>query len=112
MIAEGEMISMEEREMIRRPYFLEKKSIRQLAQEVNRSRFAVRKAIASAEMGSYTLKEPRPAPALGLDKERINELLAENERLPRKQRYTGHKIHKTFSSWALLVSDSIAQQEI
>ena len=88
------MISVEEREKIRRLYFLEKKSIRQIAREVNRSRFAVRKAIASAEMEPYTLKEPRSAPVLGPYKERINELLAENERLPRKQRYTGHKIYE------------------
>ena len=94
MIAEGEMISVEEREKIRRLYFLENRSIRQIAQEVNRSRYAVRKAIASAEMQPYTLNEPRPAPVLGPYKARINELLAENERLPRKQRYTGHKIYE------------------
>ena len=88
------MISVEEREKIRRLYFLENKSIRQIAQEVNRSRPAVRKAIASAEMGSYTLKVARPAPVLGPYRGRINELLAENKRLPRKQRYTGHKIYE------------------
>lgn len=92
------MISVEEREKIRRLYFLENKSIRQIAQEVNRSRFAVRKAIASAEKGSYTLKGPRPAPVLGPYKARINELLAENEHLPRKQRYTGHKIYEIIQS--------------
>ena len=31
---------------------------------------------------------------LGPYKERIEELLAENEQLPRKQRYTGHKIYQ------------------
>jgi transposase len=92
MIAEEEMISVEEREKIRLLYFIENKSIRQIAQEVDRSRPAVRKAIASAQAESYTLKVPRPAPVLGPYKGRINELLAENERLPRKQRYTGHKI--------------------
>ena len=80
------MISVEDREKIRRLYFIEDKSIREIAQEVDRSRAAVRKAIASAQAGSYTLKVPRPAPVLGPYKGRINELLAENERLPRKQR--------------------------
>jgi transposase len=94
MIAEGEMISVEEREQIRRLYFNENKSIRQIAREVDRSRPAVRKAIASAEAASYTLKRPRLAPILGPYKGRIKELLAENERLPRKQRYTGHKIYQ------------------
>jgi transposase len=94
MIVEGEMISVEEREKIRRLYFIENKSIRQIAQEVDRSRPAVRKAIASAQGASYTLKVPRPAPVLGPYKGRINELLAENEGLPRKQRYTGHKMYE------------------
>lgn len=94
MIAEGEMIRVEEREKIRQLYFFENKSIREIAREVNRSRPAVRKAIASVEMVSYTLKEPRTAPILGPYKERINELLVENERLPRKQRYTGRKIYE------------------
>ena len=92
------MISVEEREQIRRLYFNENKSIRQIAQEVDRSRLVVRKAIASAEAASYTLKVPRPAPILGPYKGRIKELLAENERLPRKQRYTGHKIYEIIQS--------------
>ena len=54
----------------------------------------VRNAIDSAEEKTYTLQEPREAPVLGPYKARIDELLAENERLPRKQRYTGYKIYE------------------
>jgi transposase len=86
------MISVEQRERIRRAYFVEEKSIRQIARELKCSRRSVRQAIASAEPGAYTLRSPRRAPVLGPYKERIRELLAENDRLPRKQRYTGHKI--------------------
>jgi len=87
------MINVEERERIRRAYFNEEKSIRQIARETGHSRPTVRKAIQSAEPTPYTLNEKRPAPVLGPYKARINELLAENEQMPRKQRYTGHKIY-------------------
>jgi transposase len=88
------MISVEDREKIRRAYFKENKSQRQIARELGHSRKTVRKAIESAEPGSYTLRKPRPAPVLGPYRARIDELLEENERLPRKQRYTGHRIYK------------------
>ena len=53
----------------------------------------VRKALASAEPAAYTLQTPRPAPVLGPYHERIAALLAENATLPRKQRYTAHRIY-------------------
>ena len=61
MIAEEEMISVEQREKIRRAYFIEEKKIRQIAREFKCSRPTVRKAIASAEPAEYTLSVPRPA---------------------------------------------------
>lgn len=88
------MINVEEREKIRRAYFLEHKSQREIAKELACSRKTVRKAIESAEPETYTVRQPRPAPVLGPYKARIDELLAENERLPRKQRYIGHLIYK------------------
>jgi transposase len=94
MVAEEEMIRVEDRERIRRAYFIEHKSMRQIARELRHSRDTVKKAIESAEPTAYTLKGPRRAPVLGPYKARIDELLAENERLPRKQRYTGHKIYE------------------
>lgn len=36
----------------------------------------------------------RPAPKLGRHKTRIQDLVAENERLPRKQQYTWYQIYK------------------
>jgi transposase len=88
------MIKVDEREKIRRAYFLENKSIRQIARELRHSRETVKRAIESAEEEPYTFRKPREAPVLGSYKARIDELLAENERLPRKQRYTGHKIYQ------------------
>ena len=94
MVAEEEMIRVEDREQIRRAYFIEHKSMRQIARDLGHSRDTVKKAIESAESTTYTLGRPRKAPVLGPYKARIDELLAENERLPRKQRYTGHKIYQ------------------
>ncbi len=88
------MIRVEERERIRRAYFIKHKSMRQIAKELRHSRATVKKAIESAEPGEYRLKKPRPAPLLGPYKARIDELLAESEGMPRKQRYTGHKIYQ------------------
>jgi transposase len=94
MIAEEEMIKVEKREQIRRAYFVEHKSIRQIARELHCGRHTVRDAIEDADARTYTLSRPRSAPVLGPYKEQINALLAENEHLPPKQRYTSETIYK------------------
>lgn len=109
------MITVEKREQIRRAYFLEEKSIRKIAHEMRCSRDTVNKAIASAEPAAYTLTVSRTAPVLGPYKAQIDELLAENERLPRKQRYTSHKIFEAlqksgYSGSASNVRHYIAQR--
>jgi transposase len=88
------MISVEDREKIRRAYFVEDKGVRQIARELHVARKTVRKAIESAEAETYTLSQARSAPILGPYKQRIDELLAENRGLPKKQRYTSHKIYE------------------
>jgi transposase len=88
------MISVEDREKIRRAYFVEHKSLRQIAKELHVARKTIAKAIGSAEGEAYKLSAARSAPRLGAYKSRIDELLAENEQLPPKQRYTSHKICK------------------
>ena len=88
------MIGVEEREQIRRAYFNENKSIRQIARELGHSRPTVRKAIQTAEPVVYTQKVPRAAPVLGPYKTLIDQFLAESEQMPKKQRYTSHKIYE------------------
>ena len=88
------MIKVDERERIRRAYYIEEKSMRQIARELHHSRDVVKKAIESAEPATYTLKKPRPAPVLGPYMTQIDELLEENKRLPRKQRRTCRQIYK------------------
>ena len=82
------MIKVDERERMRRAYYIEEKSIRQIARELHHSRETVKKAIESAEPATYTLKKPHPAPVLGPYMARIDELLEENGRLPRKDSVT------------------------
>jgi transposase len=87
------MITVDEREEIRRAYHIEKKSMRQIAKELHHSRDTVKKAVESASAAKYTMRKARGAPVLGPYHEQIAELLAENETLPRKQRYTAHQIY-------------------
>jgi transposase len=87
------MLSVDERERIRRAYYIEKKSIRQIAREQRRSRKTVRRAIRSAE-AKYELSKARDCPVLGPYMGRIDELLNENERLPVKQRYTARRMYE------------------
>src|SRR5215470_5050509 len=93
-ITELEMITVDEYEAIRRAFYVEKKSRRQIAREQGHSRKTIRKALGSAGPGRYTQKQERNAPLLGPYKARIGALLLENEQMPRKQRYTGHKIYQ------------------
>jgi transposase len=91
------MIRVEDRERVRRAYFIEKKTQRQIAKELKIARKTVRKALESAEPASYTQSKPRAAPVLEQYKERIEALLKEAESMPRKQRYTGHKIYQVLA---------------
>jgi transposase len=80
--------------------------MRQIAREYRCSRKTVRKAIESAEPFTYTLHHPREAPVLGPYMPRIDTLLAENERLPRKQRYTSRKIYELLKAEGYTGSES------
>jgi transposase len=109
------MISVEDREKIRRAYFIEKKTVRQIARDMHVARKTVGKAVESAEPGTYTCRVPRPAPILGPFKQQITNLLAENRALPPKQRYTSQKIHAVivgdgFQGSASTVRGYIGQQ--
>jgi transposase len=87
------MITVQDREQIRKAYFNEQKSIRQIARELQHSPKTIKKALESALVEKYTLNQGRSSPVLGPYKTAIQELLEENEKMPRKQRYTSHKIY-------------------
>jgi hypothetical protein len=100
------MISEDARERMRRAYYLEKKSLYQIASEEGYCRETIKKAISDASPRSYTLSHPRPAIVFGPYQLRVEELLTQNEQLPRKQRYTSRKIFETLQAEGYTGSES------
>src|SRR6266704_2526584 len=88
------MITVENREAIRRAYYLEHKSVRQIAREQHHSRRTVAKALKETEIPTYQHTTPKPTSVLGSFFNRVNELLTQNATFPRKQQYTAHKIYE------------------
>ena len=88
-----EMKQVEDCEQIRRAYFVEHQSIREIRRLLGVDRDIIRKAIVNPTPPPYTLTEPRPAPVLGPYQVLITELLDESDQQNRKQRYTAHKIY-------------------
>jgi transposase len=88
------LLPVEERERIRRAYHVERKSLRQIARETGHCRDAIRRAIdeGSPQPSVAQYPEPRPSPVFGPFQSRIDTFLTHNEQLPRKQRYTSHRI--------------------
>lgn len=80
--------------------------MRQIARDQHHGYRAICKALESAEHQPYTLAEPKLAPKLGPYKDKINELLAEEAQLPRKQRYTTHKIYELMQAEGYSGSES------
>jgi transposase len=103
------MISVEQHETIRRLYYLEQQSGRQIAQTLGISRHSVAKALESEVAPTYTLTKPREAPQLGAYKARMDELLTANRRMPKKQRYTAHKIFQILQTEGYTGSESSVQ---
>jgi transposase len=106
------MLTVEEYEKIRRAYYLEHKSIRQIAREQGHSRKTVEKALKGGEPQPYQRQEARPAPILGNYKALVEKLLVENGQLPVKQRYTGHKIYKALVEAGYQGSESGVRRHI
>lgn len=100
------MLTVDQHAAIRYAYYTEHKRIRTIARELNLSRQSVRKAIESSTAPRYTPTRPRSAPKLGPFQERLAELLEEQTRQPRKQRYTTHKIFQILAAEGYTGSES------
>ncbi|GHO57716.1 hypothetical protein [Ktedonobacter robiniae] len=59
------MITVQEREAIRRAYYLDRKSKRQIAREQGHSRKTIDKAVANVPPRPYQLTQPKAAPVFG-----------------------------------------------
>lgn len=59
------MIQVDEREQIRRAYFVEQQSVRRIARELGHSRPTIRKALTSADTGALSAEGRPPGAPLG-----------------------------------------------
>jgi transposase len=88
------MKTVDDYEKIRKAYYVEGLSIRAISRQLGHCRKAIREALDHAEPEGYQRKQPHTAPKIAPYQSRIEELLQESEQMPRKQRYTGHKIYQ------------------
>ena len=100
------MITVEEREEIRRAHVLEGKSRREIEREMGHGRRAINKALQGAEGAKYEQSQARESPVLGPYKAKIDELLIAGAKMPRKQRYTAHKIYEVLHADGYTGSES------
>ena len=86
------MLPDDERERVRRAYYIDHQTISHIAQETHHCRDTIRKALVDLPRKAYQLREERPGPRFKPFQKRVEELLSQNDLLPPKQRYTTHKI--------------------
>jgi transposase len=107
------MLSETDREKIRRGFYLDQKSIRQLAKEEQRGRRTIRRALSSGVLPTPPPVRPQPeAPVFGPYRSRVEALLRQNEHLPPKQRYTSHRIFETIQEEGYQGSESTVRHAI
>lgn len=87
------VLKVDQREQIRRAYFIDHKSVRQIAREQRHSRRTIRSALEDAGPGRYTLAVPRQRPVLGRFIGVIDQWLEDDKTSPPKQRHTAHRIY-------------------
>ena len=88
------MLTVKKWEQIRRAYYIEQKSIREIARETGHARRTIDRMLELEAPPTYRRRRPKRAHKLGPYKEHIQELLAQNQSLPRKQRWTAPMIFK------------------
>src|SRR3989304_8493193 len=90
--------TVDQREQIRRAYFIDGKSIRQIARERHHDRRTIRNALKDAGPPRYILQAPRPRPILDPVLAIIDRWLEEDEKRPPKQRHTARRIYERLAS--------------
>jgi transposase len=105
-------VDAEAKERIRRSYYIDRKSMRRIAQEEGYSRPTIEKAIANHLHNPYRSKRTKASPIFGPYQARIDALLLENDRLPRKQRYTVHRMFEVIQAEGYQGSESRIRQYV
>lgn len=92
------MLIVETIAKIRRQYFVEGKKIKQISQELRLSRNTVRSAIRSGATEHRYRREHQVFPKLGPYLDRLNALLEENQKRPRKRRLKSRGLYELLAS--------------
>jgi transposase len=87
------MITVDQKEIIRREYFIKRKSMREIAREFHHSRKTIHKAIMDPGIPVYTRKKPHGKPVTGPYLPIIAQWLDEDRQRPPKQRHTAKRIY-------------------
>jgi transposase len=85
---------VEDKEEIRRLFYLEHKGIQWIARTLGHSRKTVRKALADASPPVYQRQEPKPSPKMSPFVPQIEQWLAEDLNNPPKQHLTARRIYE------------------
>jgi transposase len=88
------MLAEEERERIRRAYYLDHQRIAQIVRDTGHCRQTVQRAIEDSPRKLYQMKVKRAAPKFKPFQAHVEQLLRQNESLPPKQRYTIHRMYE------------------
>jgi transposase len=92
------MIKVDEKETIRRLYFIKRHSTRQIARERHHSRKTVKKAIMDGGVPEYHLTRDKPYPVMGSYRDIIEGWLKGDRSQPKKQRHTARRIYQRLVS--------------
>jgi len=92
------MITVEQKEQIRRAFYIEGKSIRQIQRETGYHRQTIRQALQDSAVPKYKRKGPKSSPVLDPVKPIIDHWLAEDRNKPPKQRHTAKRIHERLTT--------------
>jgi transposase len=87
------MIQVEQKETIRRLYFIKRHNVRQIAKELGHSRKTIKKAIADVSAPQYRLAAGRPNLVMGPYLNTIKTWLEVDKSRPAKQRHTAYRIY-------------------
>ncbi len=87
------MIIVEKKEEIRRAYYIDGKSIRQIHRETGHHRHTIRKALEDGMKPEYQRSTPHFRPVMAPVKVIIDQWLEKDKTQPPKQRHTAKRIH-------------------
>ena len=115
ILAKGveEMITVDQKEIIRREYFLNRRSMREIARELHHGRSVIRKAIYDPGIPVYKRSVPAPKRTIGPFVEVIQQWLQEDKQRPTKQRHTAKRIYERLrEEYGYQGSDRTVRREV